>query len=152
MVPLSSCTQAADYLIKALGGEDQAACITGGTRWWQIRGLNGIDANWIAVKKDMESAKKESLRHVNAIGGNQRETGDDKEAEYSSELDPMRCMYYIHGGLVGRLVVRLFLLLTNVCFRGYFFGSVDQVRYSVQRYARCAVMLPISLIHHLPIV
>ena len=102
MVPLRSCTQAAEYLIKALGGENQAARITGGTRWWQVRGLNGMDANWIAVKKDLESAKKERLRHQSTMGdSNPRTTSDDNDGEYSSKLDPMRCMYYIHGGWVG---------------------------------------------------
>ncbi|CUA69250.1 AB hydrolase superfamily protein C4A8,06c [Schizosaccharomyces pombe 972h-] [Rhizoctonia solani] len=41
----------------------------------------------------------------------------DEEAHYEPEMDDMRCMLYIHGG-------------------GYYFGSVDQQRFCVQRYAR----------------
>lgn len=41
MVPLSSCDEAATYLIKALGGEDVARQVVGGVKWWQVRGVNG---------------------------------------------------------------------------------------------------------------
>ena len=43
MVPLSSCDEAATYLIKALGGEDVARQVVGGVKWWQVRGVNGLD-------------------------------------------------------------------------------------------------------------
>src|SRR5260221_797086 len=42
MVPLSSCDEAATYLIKALGGEDVARQVVGGVKWWQVRGVNGL--------------------------------------------------------------------------------------------------------------
>jgi len=42
MVPLSSCDEAATYLIKALGGEDVARQVVGGIKWWQVRGVNGL--------------------------------------------------------------------------------------------------------------
>jgi hypothetical protein len=42
MVPLSSCDEAAPYLIKALGGEDVARQVVGGVKWWQVRGVDGL--------------------------------------------------------------------------------------------------------------
>lgn len=43
-------------------------------------------------------------------------------------------MYYIHGGWV--LFLSVLRLIINELLRGYFFGSVDQERYCMQRYAR----------------
>ncbi|KAF9519527.1 hypothetical protein BS47DRAFT_1358130 [Hydnum rufescens UP504] len=116
MVPLSSCRLAAEHLINALGGEEQASRVTGGTRWWQVRGLNGVDASWIVMKKDLESAKKERLRRESVVSADPKPPGNDKGGEFFSDLDSMRCLYHIHAG-------------------GYFFGSVDQERFSMQRYA-----------------
>lgn len=107
MIPMSSCNEAATYLIQALGGEEQAAKVTGGTRWWQVRGLKGIDANWIVVKKDWVQAKKnqkERERQRQASSGSQQGHGqedapEEENATYSSDMDSMRCMLYIHGGM-----------------------------------------------------
>jgi hypothetical protein len=38
---MSSCDEAAKYLIKAFGGEDAARRVVGGVKWWQVRGING---------------------------------------------------------------------------------------------------------------
>lgn len=95
MIPLSSCNQAASILIQALGGEQKATEITGGTRWWQVRGLKGIDANWIAVKKDWESAKVEREKRKQSTSEKTNpDVGD--ESEYTSEMDPMRCVHGLH--------------------------------------------------------
>ena len=73
---MSCCDQAAEYLIDALGGESVTKRVVGGTKWWQIRGVNGcgvvsncsrkilihryssVDGEWIVAKKDWEEAKK----------------------------------------------------------------------------------------------
>ena len=73
---MSCCDQAAEYLIDALGGESVTKKVVGGTKWWQIRGVNGcgiisnrprkelihgyssVDGEWIVAKKDWEEAKK----------------------------------------------------------------------------------------------
>ena len=110
LIPLSSCSQAATYLIKVLGGEEQARHILGGTRWWQVRGVKGIDANWIVVKKDLEVANKMRKMGFQQENGNEHETGGDNaesDGQYSSELDPLRCMYYIHGGEYRRLGIMI---------------------------------------------
>ena len=49
LVPLSSCNDAADALIEWFGPEE-LKYVVGGERWWQVRGLDGIDAEWIAER------------------------------------------------------------------------------------------------------
>ena len=41
LVPMSCCDSAATYLIDALGGEEKTREVVGGTKWWQVRGLQG---------------------------------------------------------------------------------------------------------------
>ena len=41
LVPMSCCEEAANYLVKALGGEEVANRVVGGTKWWQVRGVKG---------------------------------------------------------------------------------------------------------------
>ncbi|QRW25189.1 carbohydrate esterase family 10 protein [Rhizoctonia solani] len=217
LIPLECCDAAAPLLLQALGGPEAV----GGSKWWQVRGVRGVDAQWVAVKRDWRDAEKrrkqdpmspvtsptnppsrfnsmrfrrtsvpELRRSRTAAGtstsananantntgasragqteGNGDEekkgkrpssahgrrkdeglvppkrpatsggrtpsygSGDPKsasapkfsdptqgeeEAHYEPEMDDMRCMLYIHGG-------------------GYYFGSVDQQRFCVQRYAR----------------
>ena len=51
IVPLASCNDAADVLIEWFG-PDELKYVVGGERWWQVRGLSGIDAEWVAEQKD----------------------------------------------------------------------------------------------------
>lgn len=51
-VPLRSCNQAADLLIQWFGPED-LKLVVGGEKWWQVRGLDGIDAGWITEKSHL---------------------------------------------------------------------------------------------------
>lgn len=111
MIPMSCCNDAATYLIQALGGQEQAAKIAGGIRWWQVRGVKGIDANWVVVKKDWVQAKKnqkERERQRQASSGSQRgksteDVPEEEDATYSSDMDSMRCMLYIHGGMFSKI-------------------------------------------------
>ena len=48
-IPLSSCNRAADALIEWFG-PDELKRVVGGERWWQVRGLEWIDAEWITEK------------------------------------------------------------------------------------------------------
>lgn len=48
-MPLSSCNEAADVLMEWFGPEELKH-VVGGERWWQVRGLDGIDAEWIAER------------------------------------------------------------------------------------------------------
>ncbi|KAG2335869.1 hypothetical protein BDR05DRAFT_953765 [Suillus weaverae] len=40
----SICDEAASYVIQALGGEELAKCLVGGTKWWQVRGVKGLSS------------------------------------------------------------------------------------------------------------
>ena len=41
LVPMSVCDAAAAHLITALGGEETTKRVVGGTKWWQVRGMQG---------------------------------------------------------------------------------------------------------------
>ncbi|KAI6095066.1 hypothetical protein F5141DRAFT_1162759 [Pisolithus sp. B1] len=129
LIPISCCDEAAAYLIEALGGEDHAKRIVGGTKWWQVRGIAGIDAEWITTKKDWQQDKKRraqskkdgttcpSAPPTNDATASPQTSSPEANSTYHSDMDELRCILYAHGG-------------------GYFFGSVDQERYSIQRHAR----------------
>lgn len=123
LVPMCSCDEAATYLIKALGGEDIARKLVGGVKWWQVRGINGVDGQWITARKDWKEAKRQHKMRKGQTHESQShdstplaESGKD-QGLYEKNMDTMRCILYLHGG-------------------GYYFGSVDQERYSIQRLAR----------------
>ncbi|KAJ7904704.1 Alpha/Beta hydrolase protein [Mycena olivaceomarginata] len=106
-IPLRSCNEAADVLIEWFG-PDELKAVVGGERWWQVRGLDGIDGEWI-TQKDFLSDEK-----VHPPSG--RKLSDDDETVLKMEkLD--RVMLYVHGG-------------------GYFWGSINTHRYQLIRYAR----------------
>ncbi|KAG8806396.1 hypothetical protein FRC17_005038, partial [Serendipita sp. 399] len=120
LVPLVCCELASKHIITALGGEESAKKTLGGTKWWQVRGIKGIDCQWIALEKDWQEAKRrrkeqEAARFNTApLKGKAPAQGpspdqNDPEPEYTPDMDEMRCMLYFHGG-------------------GYYFGSIDQER------------------------
>ncbi|KAH9889491.1 hypothetical protein C8Q73DRAFT_707875 [Cubamyces lactineus] len=121
LVPMSCCDDAATYLIKALGGEEVTKRVIGGTKWWQVRGVKGVDAEWIVAKRDWQEAKKrQKAREMSTDGPASFDAGNPSQempASYQPEMDQMRCILYAHGG-------------------GYYFGSIDQERYCMQRLAR----------------
>lgn len=139
LVPISCCDEAAKILIQAFGGEEMTKKIVGGTKWWQVRGVKGVDAEWIAAKKDWKEAKRRykmaqekdrqpsdehsrmpttaSEPSSQSSSSQQNGVPSDSAPDYHPDMDEMRCILYTHGG-------------------GYYFGSVDQERYSIQRYAR----------------
>ncbi|KAI9441922.1 hypothetical protein H4582DRAFT_1811008 [Lactarius indigo] len=151
VVPMSCCDEAAIYLIKAFGGEDMMKRVVGGTKWWQVRGIRGLDAEWISTKKDWQSAQRRAKERRGSTAVPQEPTAERPElhlpnaasepplspgaeaghqsgaptsndtsrdsATYQPEMDEMRCILFSHGG-------------------GYYFGSVDQERYCIQRLAR----------------
>jgi hypothetical protein len=55
-IPLRSCNDAADILINWFGPDDLKA-VVGGEKWWQVRGLDGVDAEWITQKDFLSNAK-----------------------------------------------------------------------------------------------
>ncbi|CDO75842.1 hypothetical protein BN946_scf184346.g3 [Trametes cinnabarina] len=127
LVPMSCCDEAATHLIKALGGEEVTKRVVGGTKWWQVRGVRGVDAEWIVAKRDWQEAKKRQKTRQASTSSPSRDAGapsldtrnlnQEIPATYQPEMDEMRCILYAHGG-------------------GYYFGSIDQERYCMQRLAR----------------
>ncbi|KAJ7668682.1 hypothetical protein DFH06DRAFT_1084836 [Mycena polygramma] len=118
VVPMSCCDDAAQYLITALGGEDIARKMIGGCKWWQVRGVSGVDAQWITAKKDWQEAKRRyKMQNKSKTAAETPVDFAADSAPYEAHMDEMRCILYAHGG-------------------GYYFGSVDQERYSIQRHAR----------------
>lgn len=116
LVPMSSCDDAAKILITALGGEEEARRITGGLKWWQVRGVQGVDAQWITAKEDWKELRRREKERTKGQDANPQPKTDEDQV-YEAEMDDMKCILYSHGG-------------------GYYFGSIDQERYSMQRHAR----------------
>ncbi|KAE9410143.1 alpha/beta-hydrolase [Gymnopus androsaceus JB14] len=55
-IPLSVCNDAADILIEWFGPEELKH-VVGGERWWQVRGLDGLDAEWITEKEYLSDSQ-----------------------------------------------------------------------------------------------
>lgn len=114
IIPLSSCNDAADLLINWFS-PDELKKIVGGERWWQVRGLDGVDAEWVADKKmlNYDNAVEETISTVSAGG---RKLSDDETDIL--RMDPLdKVLLYIHGG-------------------AYFWGSINTHRYQIIKYAR----------------
>ncbi|WVF71169.1 hypothetical protein IAT40_005967 [Kwoniella sp. CBS 6097] len=120
-VPSHSLNIAADFMIKALGGEEMAYKIAGGTKWWQVRAGHGVEAEWIVMKKDWKGVVEEERREkeqINESGlANEELEENAEDSEFRPEMDRLRCMLYIHGG-------------------AYYWGSINTHRYTIWRYAR----------------
>ncbi|RPD66751.1 alpha/beta-hydrolase [Lentinus tigrinus ALCF2SS1-7] len=104
-IPLASCNQAADALIEWFGPEELKR-VVGGERWWQIRGLDWIDAEWVTEKEYLDDRSFAEEDHY---------TEEEKTTLRMEHLD--RVMLYVHGG-------------------AYFWGSINTHRYQIIRYAR----------------
>lgn len=71
VIPLSCCNRAADVLIDWFGPEDLKH-VVGGSKWWQVRGLDGVDSEWVTEKEYLAPApattdKKYSTEEMNII-------------------------------------------------------------------------------------
>ncbi|KAG7442589.1 alpha/beta-hydrolase [Guyanagaster necrorhizus] len=124
LVPMSSCEDAAKYLVKALGGQDVARRVVGGVKWWQVRAINGVDAEWITTKKDLREANRRdkakaqsTLAAAPATKAMEELKVHTREPDLGPETDEMRCFLYLHGG-------------------GYYVGSLDQERSSIHQHAQ----------------
>lgn len=104
-IPLSSCNKAADVLVDWFGPDD-LKCVVGGERWWQIRGMDGIDCEWVTEKKFLD--------RIMSING-EKLTDTEREILQMEHLETV--MLYVHGG-------------------AYFWGSINTHRYQIIRYAR----------------
>lgn len=104
LIPMDSCDHAAKLLIDRLGNEVND--VAGGSKWWQVRGLDGIEAEWLATKHDQSRSNKRGKKHSGELD------------EYPAAFDDLRrVMLYIHGG-------------------GFSWGSLNTHRYQMARFAR----------------
>ncbi|WVN87708.1 uncharacterized protein L203_102896 [Cryptococcus depauperatus CBS 7841] len=111
-----SLSLAAKHLVEALGGEDMAYKVAGGTKWWQVRAGQGVEAEWIVMKKDWRQVTQGT--EVKANQTEQMEDAEEhKDDNFRPEMDRLRCMLYIHGG-------------------AYYWGSINTHRYTIWRHAR----------------
>lgn len=67
VIPLSTCNRAADALIDWFGPEELKK-VVGGERWWQVRGLDGIDGEWITEKEYLGDIKDVASKGMNLSG------------------------------------------------------------------------------------
>ncbi|KAH9844100.1 alpha/beta-hydrolase [Rhodofomes roseus] len=104
-IPLTSCNKAADVLIDWFGPDDLKR-VVGGERWWQVRGLDGIDSEWITEHKYLSN---------DDLSTNEQLSETEKYIPRMEHLESV--MLYVHGG-------------------AYFWGSVNTHRYQIIRYAR----------------
>ncbi|KAH9996971.1 hypothetical protein BJV74DRAFT_827169 [Russula compacta] len=72
VIPMSCCDEAAVYLIKAFRGEEIMKRVVGGTKWWQVRGVRGLDAEWISAKKDWQEAKRRAKEQTRPISSRRK--------------------------------------------------------------------------------
>ncbi|THH31314.1 hypothetical protein EUX98_g2870 [Antrodiella citrinella] len=104
-IPFTSCNKAADALIDWFGPEDLKR-VVGGERWWQIRGMDGIDSEWITEKEYLEDVDFPADRDLSE---------DEANVPRMEHLESV--MLYVHGG-------------------AFFWGSINTHRYQLIRYAR----------------
>ncbi|KAF5333486.1 hypothetical protein D9611_002644 [Ephemerocybe angulata] len=104
-VPLSSCNDAADCLIKWFG-QNELKKVVGGERWWQVRGLDGIDAEWIA--------ERDHIGDEEVLYEGKRISKEEQDIIRMEKLESV--MFYVHGG-------------------GYFWGSINTHRHQIIRHA-----------------
>ncbi|KAJ9106187.1 hypothetical protein QFC21_001331 [Naganishia friedmannii] len=118
LVPINPCcSDAADYIIKALGGPESAFKLCGGTKWWTVRFQAGVEGEWIGIKKDWKKEeervrKEEEAREKGSkmskgkdklkesVPGNAENADKEKdgiEGEFTPEMDHLRCMMYLPG-------------------------------------------------------
>ncbi|EGO27799.1 hypothetical protein SERLADRAFT_435565 [Serpula lacrymans var. lacrymans S7.9] len=127
-IPFYSCNRAADILIDWFGPED-LKLIVGGEKWWQVRGLDGIDGEWIAEKGQLSDEKFN-------INSTQKLTDSQKEIKRMEQLETV--MLYVHGGgyfwgSISNLNNYLYQRYLNLLF-----PPADTHRYQILRYARKA--------------
>ena len=125
-----------------------------------MQGINScsrVDGEWIVAKKDWQEAKKRAKSKESRDEDKERReketnkstqqsstadsasTEDPSESGYTPDMDEQRCILYFHGGKSPSGLWTSFAdsdCLVIVTVGGYYFGSVDQERYSIQRFAR----------------
>jgi hypothetical protein len=132
-IPLSTCNDAADALIEWFGPEELKH-VVGGERWWQVRSLSGVDAEWIAEQADIASSTEVKTKGKNP-------TAEEANIFRMEKLDTvmvfflnMFCVSFIlilHGSCTFTEVklsrFPCVVALHNFIQGGYFCGSISKV-------------------------
>ncbi|KAI5124948.1 hypothetical protein M0805_007375 [Coniferiporia weirii] len=114
LIPFEPCNKAADLLLEWFD-PDELIQIVGGERWWQVRGLDGVEGEWVTERKFLkESGMAEKMRKQRKERGRNM-TDIEMDVLKMDTLD--RVMLYVHGG-------------------GYYWGSINTHRYQILKYAR----------------
>lgn len=66
-------------MVTALGGEEMAYKIAGGTKWWQVRAGPGVEAEWIVLKKDWKDYQKAKDKGAQLEKDKDKEKGKERE-------------------------------------------------------------------------
>lgn len=82
-IPLSSCNKAADALIEWFGPEDLKH-VVGGERWWQIRGMEWLDGEWVTENAYLQDGNSEQEKGL---------TDDEKTIKRMEHLDRVMVSY-----------------------------------------------------------
>lgn len=72
-------------MVTAFGGEEMAFKVAGGTKWWQVRAGQGVEAEWIVMKKDWKEVVAEEKR--------EKEKRKEKKKEAEEELEDDECTF-----------------------------------------------------------
>ncbi|EJD01135.1 lipase/esterase [Fomitiporia mediterranea MF3/22] len=115
LIPFKTCNKAADMLVEWFFDLDELRRIVGGEKWWQVRGLDGVEGEWVTEKRflndtnTMERVKKKEEELGRSL--------NDDEVDIMRMDCLERVMFYIHGG-------------------AFFWGSINTHRYQILKYAR----------------
>ena len=61
LIPFEPCNGAADLLVDWFSDPNELHGIVGGERWWQVRGLDGVEGEWVTQRsfiKDDDSTER----------------------------------------------------------------------------------------------
>ncbi|KAL5508275.1 hypothetical protein ACEPAH_5894 [Sanghuangporus vaninii] len=115
LIPFKTCNKAADLLVDWFSDPDELERVVGGQKWWQVRGLDGVEGEWVTERNLLkEVGSAERIRRREEMKG--RSLSDD-EADIMRMDSLETVMFYIHGG-------------------AYFWGSINTHRYQILKYAR----------------
>lgn len=90
-----SLSSAADYLVDAFGGPEMAYKIAGGSKWWQVRAGQGLEAEWIVMKKDWKEYTKRAAEGKEGGGEyKQRTAADGMVGEDGGVKEDGQCGWY----------------------------------------------------------
>lgn len=87
LIPLSSCDDAARSLVEWFH-PDELTHVVGGERWWQIRGLDGLEAEWVTEKEYLSPIDLEfEKRKASETGTERGLSSDERELLEMEHLD-----------------------------------------------------------------